>query len=120
VASGSVIGSGLGRRGSSVRWGTAGRIAVGWLLTLPAAAVVGAVAALLADIGPIGVLIDIVVGAAIVVYIFWRAGRNRVSSENAVHPLPVQGKSEVAASAKVVKIKKVKPLKKQRPRRESA
>ena len=27
VASGSVIGSGLGRRGSSVRWGTAGRIA---------------------------------------------------------------------------------------------
>lgn len=35
VASGSVIGSGLGRRGSSVRWGTAGRIAIGWLLTLP-------------------------------------------------------------------------------------
>ena len=37
VASGSVIGSGLGRRGSKVRWRTAGRIGVGWLLTLPAA-----------------------------------------------------------------------------------
>ena len=37
VASGSVIGSGLGRRGSQVRWRTAGRIMVGWILTLPAA-----------------------------------------------------------------------------------
>jgi len=37
VASGSVIGSGLGRRGSTVRWRTVGRIAIGWLLTLPAA-----------------------------------------------------------------------------------
>ncbi|SDH26127.1 inorganic phosphate transporter, PiT family [Leifsonia sp. 98AMF] len=120
VASGSVIGSGLGRRGSSVRWGTAGRIAIGWLLTLPSAAIVGAVAGLLANLGPIGVVIDTVVGTAVVVYIFWRARRNRVSSENAVKPLPVQGKSEVAASGKVVKIDKVKPLKKERRRRESA
>ncbi|MFF9563056.1 anion permease [Leifsonia sp. NPDC014704] len=120
VASGSVIGSGLGRRGSSVRWGTAGRIAIGWLLTLPSAAIVGAVAGLLANLGPIGVVIDTVVGTAVVVYIFWRARRNRVSSENAVKPLPVQGKSEVAASGKVVKIEKVKPLKKERRRRESA
>lgn len=120
VASGSVIGSGLGRRGSSVRWGTAGRIAIGWLLTLPSAAIVGAVAGLLANLGPIGVVIDTVVGTAVVVYIFWRARRNRVSSENAVKPLPVQGKSEVAASGKVVKIEKVKPLKRERRRRESA
>ena len=35
VASGSVIGSGMGRRGTTVRWGTAGRIALGWLFTLP-------------------------------------------------------------------------------------
>nr|WP_218857221.1 inorganic phosphate transporter [Leifsonia soli] len=120
VASGSVIGSGLGRRGSSVRWGTAGRIAIGWLLTLPSAAIVGAAAGLLANLGPVGVVIDTVVGTAVVVYIFWRARRNRVSSENAVKPLPVQGKSEVAASGKVVKIEKVKPLKRDRRRRESA
>jgi PiT family inorganic phosphate transporter len=117
VASGSVIGSGLGRRGSSVRWGTAGRIAVGWLLTLPSAAVVGAAAGLLANLGPVGVIIDTVVGTAVVVYIFWRARRNRVSSENAVKPVPLQGKSEVAQSGKAVKIKKVKPLKRERPRR---
>jgi len=117
VASGSVIGSGLGRRGSSVRWGTAGRIAIGWLLTLPSAAVVGAAAGLLANLGPVGVVIDTVVGTAVVVYIFWRARRNRVSSENAVKPVPLQGKSEVAQSGKAVKIEKVKPLKRERPRR---
>jgi len=120
VASGSVIGSGLGRRGSSVRWGTAGRIGVGWLLTLPSAAIVGGLAALLADIGPIGVAIDVVLGATVVTYIFWRARRNRITSENAVAPVPLQGKSEVAASGKAVKIKKVKPLKRDRPRKESA
>jgi PiT family inorganic phosphate transporter len=117
VASGSVIGSGLGRRGSSVRWRTAGRIAVGWLLTLPSAAIVGAAAGLLANLGPVGVIIDTVVGTAVVVYIFWRARRNRVSSENAVKPVPLQGKSEVAQSGKAVKIEKVKPLKRERPRR---
>nr|WP_217498755.1 inorganic phosphate transporter [Leifsonia sp. C5G2] len=117
VASGSVIGSGLGRRGSSVRWGTAGRIGIGWLLTLPSAAIVGAAAGLLANLGPVGVIIDTIVGTAVVVYIFWRARRNRVSSENAVKPVPLQGKSEVAQSGKAVKIEKVKPLKRERPRR---
>ncbi|MGH1548207.1 inorganic phosphate transporter [Leifsonia poae] len=117
VASGSVIGSGLGRRGSSVRWGTAGRIGIGWLLTLPSAAIVGAVAGLIANIGPIGVVIDTIVGTAVVVYIFWRARRNRVTSENAVKPVPLQGKSEVAQSGKAVRIEKVKPLKRERPRR---
>ncbi|MGN6427508.1 MAG: inorganic phosphate transporter [Leifsonia sp.] len=120
VASGSVIGSGLGRRGSSVRWGTAGRIAIGWVLTLPAAGIVGAVAALIAILGPIGILIDTVVGVAIVAFIFWRARRNRVTSADAAVPVPVQGQSEVAASGRVVKIKKVKPLKKQREKRKSA
>ncbi|WP_314148611.1 anion permease [uncultured Leifsonia sp.] len=120
VASGSVIGSGLGRRGSSVRWGTAGRIAIGWVLTLPAAGIVGAVAALIAILGPIGILIDTVVGVAIVAFIFWRARRNRVTSADAAVPVPVQGQSEVAASGRVVKIKKVKPLKKQREKRRSA
>ena len=118
VASGSVIGSGLGRRGSSVRWGTAGRIAIGWVLTLPSAGIVGAVAALIANLGPVGIAIDTIVGIAVVTFIFWRSRRNQVSSANAV--APVQGPSDVAASGRVVKIKKVKPLKKERGRRESA
>ena len=55
VASGSVIGSGMGRRGTTVRWGTAGKIALGWLFTLPAAGIVGALTALLVKTGVVGV-----------------------------------------------------------------
>jgi PiT family inorganic phosphate transporter len=114
VASGSVIGSGLGRRGSSVRWGTAGRIGLGWLLTLPSAGIVGGVSAWLVDFGPIGVAIDALAALSVIVLIFRLSSRNRVDSENAVAPTPLQGASEVAASGRAVKIKKVKPLKKPR------
>jgi PiT family inorganic phosphate transporter len=84
VASGSVIGSGLGRKGAEVRWGTARRIAGGWLLTLPAAAVMGAAAALLASTGPVGVTIDGILGLAIILFIFLWSRRNRVGHDNAV------------------------------------
>jgi PiT family inorganic phosphate transporter len=40
--SGSVMGAGASRRFSAVRWGVAGNIVTAWLLTLPAAALVGA------------------------------------------------------------------------------
>jgi PiT family inorganic phosphate transporter len=42
VVSGSVMGAGATRGISAVRWGVAGNIAVAWLLTLPAAALVAA------------------------------------------------------------------------------
>ncbi|GAA1514674.1 PiT family inorganic phosphate transporter [Agromyces terreus] len=98
VASGSVIGSGLGRRGSKVRWRTAGRIGVGWLLTLPAAGAVGALAALIAGLGPIGVIIDAILGAGVIITIFLLSQRNEVSASNVV--------SEVADSGRAVKIKR--------------
>ncbi|ROS28128.1 PiT family inorganic phosphate transporter [Cellulomonas sp. PhB150] len=41
VASGSIMGSGVGRR-TPVRWGVARRMVVAWLITLPASALVGA------------------------------------------------------------------------------
>ena len=40
--SGAVIGSGAAKRLSAVRWGVAGNIVVAWVLTLPAAAAIGA------------------------------------------------------------------------------
>ncbi len=43
VATGSILGSGVGRRGAEVRWGVAGRMASAWLITVPAAGLVGAV-----------------------------------------------------------------------------
>lgn len=102
VASGSVIGSGLGRRGSEVRWRTVGRIFVGWLLTLPAAGAVGALAALLvvgtqaAGLGVLGVAIDAVLAVAIVLFLFLRSRRNEVHAGNAM--------SEVAESGLAVKV----------------
>jgi PiT family inorganic phosphate transporter len=108
VASGSVIGSGMGRRGSKVRWGTAGRIGVGWLLTLPAAGIVGALAAFVATFGVVGIVIDTVIGGAVIGGIFLWSRRNEVDSSNVV--------SEVASSGRAVKIKKnPKPKKKVAP-----
>jgi PiT family inorganic phosphate transporter len=102
VASGSVIGSGLGRRGSKVRWRTVGRIAVGWLLTLPAAGLVGAFAALLvAWLGSWGILVDAILAVAVVLYLFWRSRRSEVTAGNAM--------SEVAASGRAVKVKRNPP-----------
>lgn len=43
VATGSILGTGLGRPGGTVRWRVALRMVLAWLITLPAAAVVGAV-----------------------------------------------------------------------------
>ena len=43
VATGSILGSGVGKPGAKVRWGLAGRMAAAWLITLPSAALVGAI-----------------------------------------------------------------------------
>jgi PiT family inorganic phosphate transporter len=43
VATGSILGSGVGMKGARVRWSVAGRMFIAWLITVPAAALVGAV-----------------------------------------------------------------------------
>ena len=102
VASGSVIGSGLGRRGSTVRWRTAGRIMVGWLFTLPAAgAVGGAMALMVAWLGGWGILIDAVFAVVVILTIFLLSRRNAVTAENAM--------SEVAESGTAVKVTRNPP-----------
>ncbi|NAS25744.1 inorganic phosphate transporter [Herbidospora sp. NEAU-GS84] len=50
VCTGSVVGAGVGRRTARVRWGLAGRMALAWLITLPAAGAVGALAWAAADL----------------------------------------------------------------------
>ncbi len=42
VATGSILGSGVGMKGASVRWSLAGRMFAAWLITVPSAGVVGA------------------------------------------------------------------------------
>jgi PiT family inorganic phosphate transporter len=55
VCTGAIFGAGAGRRFGSVHWGVAGRLALVWMVTLPAAAVVGAVASSIAITGTVGV-----------------------------------------------------------------
>ncbi|MFE1645487.1 anion permease [Microbacterium sp. P01] len=113
VASGSVIGSGLGRRGSTVRWKTVGRIAVGWLLTLPASGAVGAVAALIVVWGGTwGILIDAVLAVAVILFLFRRSRRDKVDASNAM--------SEVADSGRAIKVtRNPPPTRRQRARERS-
>lgn len=107
VASGSVMGSGLGRRGSSVRWRTAGRIGTGWLLTLPASGAIGAVAALIAYMGTVGLIIDAVVGVGVILFIFMRSRRNQVHAGNAI-PVPNVAESGHAVRINRSKVRRVK------------
>jgi inorganic phosphate transporter, PiT family len=84
VATGSIIGTGLGKRGAEVRWNVAGRMATAWLFTLPSAAVVGAGAEFLAHaIGPTwGVIVDLVILIAIAVFIYIRSRASKVDHNN--------------------------------------
>ncbi|MDT0306793.1 anion permease [Streptomyces sp. DSM 44917] len=76
VCSGAVMGSGLGRKGGVVRWSTARRMVAAWALTLPAAGAIGAVAALIAERGDLGVALVAVllVGASAAI---WARSRRR-------------------------------------------
>jgi PiT family inorganic phosphate transporter len=58
VATGSILGSGVGRPGALVRWRVAGRMVAAWLITLPSAAVVGAIMWWIGDVfgGVVGAL----------------------------------------------------------------
>ncbi|MEV0209628.1 inorganic phosphate transporter [Streptomyces sp. NPDC050788] len=77
VVSGSVMGAGLGRKGGVVRWSTATRMLVAWVLTLPAAAVVGAGAESVTDLGDWGtavVAVFLVAASAAI----WKLSRREV------------------------------------------
>jgi PiT family inorganic phosphate transporter len=95
VVSGAVMGTGLARTPDEVRWGTAGRMGIGWLMTLPAAGLIGAGAALLAHQGTWGFIAVLVVLAAAAGSIRYLASHNQVSSENVndSHEVRVFGKA---------------------------
>jgi PiT family inorganic phosphate transporter len=77
VVSGSVMGAGLGRKGGVVRWSTATRMLVAWVLTLPAAAVVGAGAESVTDLGDWGTAVVVVFLVAASAAI-WKLSRRQV------------------------------------------
>jgi len=98
VVSGSVVGVGLGKRLAAVHWGVAGRIGLGWLLTLPAAAAVGALSAWIAVSSTIGLGIVAVGAIAVIGVIYWLSRRAPVTSGNVNEQQPQRGeKAEVGA-----------------------
>jgi PiT family inorganic phosphate transporter len=64
VISGGVMGAGAGKRLSAVRWGVAGNIVAAWLMTLPAAAAIGAATYAVTRIFGTGAAGAIIVSAA--------------------------------------------------------
>jgi PiT family inorganic phosphate transporter len=84
VATGSIIGTGLGKRGAEVRWNVASRMATAWVFTLPAAGLVGAGAFELAHGigGSAGVIVDLIVLVALSGVIYWRSRATKVDPSN--------------------------------------
>ncbi|KPG83517.1 inorganic phosphate transporter [Frigoribacterium sp. RIT-PI-h] len=64
VTSGSIVGAGLGKKLATVPWGVVGKIASAWVLTLPAAALVGGLSAWLASSSTAGLVVGAVLALA--------------------------------------------------------
>jgi PiT family inorganic phosphate transporter len=84
VATGSILGTGLGRQGAEVRWSVAGRMALAWLITLPAAAVVGAICWGIGHLvgGLMGAVLIFAILVATASLIWVRSRRDAVDSKN--------------------------------------
>ncbi len=84
VATGSILGSGVGRKGAVVRWWIAGRMGIAWLITLPAAALIGAlcwfIAHLVGGVFGIGIVSAVLVLASTLMFI--RSRRRPVHQDN--------------------------------------
>jgi PiT family inorganic phosphate transporter len=75
VINGGVMGAGAAKRFSAVRWGVAGNIVFAWVLTLPAAAAIGALAYGVSRIfgtGALGPLLIALMAVALIVALFAR------------------------------------------------
>ncbi|MES6564565.1 inorganic phosphate transporter [Cutibacterium acnes] len=81
VCSGSILGSGIGRH-TEVRWATAGKMVIAWLVTLPAAALVGAVTSAVAGAGTWGVIVDLGLLAVMAALIVRQANQHKVDHRN--------------------------------------
>ena len=102
VCAGSVIGTGLGARLAAVRWTLAGQMVTAWIVTIPAAALVGGLVAVLADRGTWGIYVAAVIAAALLVLAFARSRRDKVTASNVNEddrPVAAATRQPVGASA---------------------
>jgi len=84
VATGSIIGTGVGKKGAEVRWNVAGRMATAWVFTLPCAGIVGAASYGIAHGigGTAGVIVILVILAALSGLIYWQSRQAKVDHQN--------------------------------------
>ena len=84
VATGSILGSGLGKPGAEVRWGVAGRMATAWLITLPAAGIVGALTYFLVHGigGYVGAIIGFLALVGVSFAIWWQSRKEPIDHSN--------------------------------------
>jgi inorganic phosphate transporter, PiT family len=84
VATGSILGCGLGKKGAEVRWNVAGRMATAWVITLPSAGVMGAISYYIANGigGTAGIVVALLLLIAISGAIWAKSRATRVSSSN--------------------------------------
>ncbi|MCK6160713.1 inorganic phosphate transporter [Corynebacterium simulans] len=88
VSTGSILGTGLGKKGARVRWGVAMRMVSAWLITLPCAAAVGFATWWIANLVSgatntlTGAIVDAIILLAMVAVILLRARRNPVDASN--------------------------------------
>lgn len=104
VATGSILGTGVGRKGAKVRWGVALRMALAWLVTLPAAAAVGAFCYFVGDLLPgyLGVLAVFAILVVTALWMYLHSQRKPVTAHNVNdewEPEPATTVSTVPATA---------------------
>jgi PiT family inorganic phosphate transporter len=82
TVTGCVIGAGAARRASAVRWGIAGNVAIAWVITIPASAVVAAIFYWLisAEFVRVGIALAII---ALVAFLSTHVARRRVMEKPA-------------------------------------
>lgn len=92
VCSGSIIGSGLGKKGARINWSVAARMLLTWLVTFPAAGILGASACAVAKLGMAGT-IGVGIAVVVIAFVIWC-----LSHQNPVNALNVNDSSKVSIS----------------------
>ncbi|MEY9871780.1 PiT family inorganic phosphate transporter [Streptacidiphilus sp. MAP12-33] len=88
VCTGGILGAGKGRADGVVHWSTARRLGYAWLLTLPAAGLVGGLGVLLADQGVWGEIALGAIGIGGAAWIYVLSRRQKVDATNVVDATP--------------------------------
>jgi PiT family inorganic phosphate transporter len=96
VATGSILGTGVGKPGATVRWRVASRMVIAWIITLPSAGLMGALMWWLADVLGGGLFGAAAITVVLVAAAFGMYLRSRLEP---VHPGNVNDDWETPATA---------------------